>query len=81
MNRKNVRKRQNKLRKQKESENRNMFLTNVVKSTWKVVTKERNGFRAKEYLIQAESEEKARMSIPATEEVVSAKKMDGGDTV
>lgn len=79
MNRKNVRKKMNKLRKQKESENRHMFLTNVVKSTWKVVTKERDGFKTKEYLIQAESEEKAKMSIPTTEEVVSVTKMDGGD--
>lgn len=54
-----------------------MFLTNVVKSTWKVVTKDRNGYHKKEYLIQAESEEKAKMQIPALEEILSVKRLDG----
>ena len=54
-----------------------MFLTNVVKSTWKVVAKERNGFKTKEYLIQAESEETAKMQIPALEEIVLIERMDG----
>lgn len=54
------------------------FKANVVKTCWKVITKERDGYRKKDYLIWAESEETARLQVPETEEVLSVEHLDGG---
>lgn len=51
--------------------------TNVVRTSWKVVTKEVGGYHKKEYLVMAESEETARLKVPKDEEVLSVTPIDG----
>jgi hypothetical protein len=49
--------------------------TNVIKQTWAVETKMEN--RKNIYLVEAESEETARLKVPKDEVVLSVKRMDG----
>lgn len=49
--------------------------TNVIKQTWAVETKMEN--RKNIYLVEAESEEAARLKVPEGEVVLSVKCMDG----
>ncbi len=49
--------------------------TNVIKQTWAVETKMEN--RKNIYLVEAESEEAARLKVPNDEVVLSVKCMDG----
>lgn len=51
------------------------FRTNVIKQTWAVETKMEN--RKNVYLVEAESEEVARLKVPKDEVVLSVKCMDG----
>lgn len=51
------------------------FKTNVVRVPWRVVTLE--GKRRKDYLVEAESEEAARLKVPEGESVVSVERLDG----
>jgi hypothetical protein len=51
------------------------FKTNVIKQTWAVETKMEN--RKNVYLVEAESEEAARLKVPKDEVVLSVKCMDG----
>ena len=53
------------------------FKTNVIKTSWEVITQERGGYHRKTYLVQAESEEKAKLQVPEDEDVVSVTKLDG----
>lgn len=49
--------------------------TNVVKRTWAVETKMEN--RKNIYLVEAESEETAKLKVPKGEKILSVKCMDG----
>ena len=53
------------------------FKTNVIKTSWEVITQERGGYHRKTYLVQAESEEKAKLQVPEDEDVVSVTRLDG----
>lgn len=55
------------------------FKTNVVKTWWRVKTKEIKGFRRKDLIVQAESEEAAKLKAPDGFEVLSVERMDGSD--
>ena len=55
------------------------FKTNVVKVPWRVTTREFKGYHEKDYIIMAESEETAKMQVPAEEEVLLVERIGGGD--
>lgn len=55
------------------------FKTNVVKRSWRVITQEFHGFRQKDYIVFAESEETAKLQVPAEEEVVRVEEIGGDD--
>lgn len=50
---------------------------NVIKQTWAVETKMKNHRNI--YLVEAESEETARLKVPKGEVILSVKRMDGGE--
>lgn len=51
------------------------FKTNVVKCTWEVQTEMENYRNI--YLVEAESEEAARLKVPKDEKVLAVRRMDG----
>lgn len=51
------------------------FKTNVVKTQWRVITE--SGNRRMDYLVEAESEEAAKLKVPKGETVVDVECLDG----
>lgn len=56
-----------------------MLKMNVVKTDWKVVTKDKKTGHKRMTLVKAESEETAKLQIPDGEEILSVEPMGGGD--
>lgn len=53
------------------------FKTNVVKQMWRVST--RTGYHQKDYLVMAESKEKAMLMVPVEAEIVSVEPILDGE--
>ena len=51
------------------------FKANVIKQTWAVETEMKNYKNV--YLVEAESEEAAKLKVPKGEKILSVKRMDG----